>query len=1425
MNSRIAVLFVGAVFALCCCLSSMSCGGGEGGGGGVDALNDSAYKMRYRSLDSTYMYARKAFDMSSSYSDGKYEAMCYLAFVRMMHMDYDSARAIYHAVGGGTSNQLLRLMSDVGQMRICQRTSDNREFYDHRFAAMDCIDRIENESDNLSERQKRLFNYARSEFHLVSCDFYHSLRQEVQAMNEMSYLTEHRELVDDDDAQLAYYCYMMGTGGFKGRGSFEEMRNEEMRMLSRCLMVSHMSGNNYFEANAMLSIATILVGADSLIYSRLGFLKDLFSVRDDNVSVLPLLMADWSLDKAGEYGNMYTMSRAYVTMSHYYFFHGNYEKAQKCLGEALHFVNEHHSRYYTFDNLSDSLSVFEDEADSISTEMKWIGDDRIKTVPAWIADIREMLSMTYSAMGMKRESDYNRNIYLDILDATRQDMEMQSRYDFLVFREKKINALLILVALAAIVVVVLIYLSGRRLRKSGTLIVEKLSKVLEICRRITGSVPADASCVDDVRTAVVASVDSDVRSLFPDLGDDWYKEKRRMTFYDKEMIRVIQVFYEWTVKNGEMYLGLGGERRKLEEERAVHELRIAGNKRDNIDKCTCLSIVYGITPYLDRIVCEVKKMLSDTDSRQNMERLQYISELVDKINDYNDVLLHWIKMRQGTVSLHVETFSLAPLFETLRKSRNSFEMKGIQLDVVASDCSVKADKALTLFMMNTLLENARKFTPEGGKVCLGAYEEERYVEIYVADTGCGLSEADVNKIVNEKVYDSSTIGNGTASSGNKGSGFGLMNCKGIIDKYKKTSSVFSVCAFGVESRLGQGSRFFFRLPKSVAKVMCIIAFFVSALVPISCNYKANSGDSGSDKDSIIWRPDDYRLKKASYYADQAYFCNVDGYYEDALIYIDSARTMLNEYYLSKCPRGKELMTMSGTLSMPEIDLWNRGFNTDYHVILDIRNEAAIAALALNRWRVYHYNNEVYTRLYKLMAQDKNIEQYCNDLQESYTNKVTIIILIVTMVILGLAAYYMMYYRHSQLFLLNMSQLLRFNRRMFSFTAGGDSSDGEAGRMGRYVELLHKGINDIHLSDGVALCVPSDEAGNLHYSFSNECPEREYLEDIMAKTYQNRRQHDSVGNMRTYPLMIENDGEKTMVGVLAVVVHNSSLSDDEEIIIKLIAQFTAIHLFYSKIKLDSKLVDIELLEDEKRRAEMEENAIHVQNMVLDNCLSTIKHETMYYPNRVRQIVAALMSAGENGGIDRTAVVSMDELVCCYKEVFTLLSMCAARQLENVMFRRRRFDVAVLGEYARNRFDRLNRKARLDVCFNVVVPASGLRAVGDQVLLEYLVDSLLTEAFQYSAPGAMHLAFSVRGEFVAFEFTDERRTFDAQTLNSMFYPDALRFDAKRGTLQGTQFLICRQIIREHDNCAGRRGCRIYAERAEQGFRIVFTIPRSD
>ena len=48
---------------------------------------------------------------------------------------------------------------------------------------------------------------------------------------------------------------------------------------------------------------------------------------------------------------------------------------------------------------------------------------------------------------------------------------------------------------------------------------------------------------------------------------------------------------------------------------------------------------------------------------------------------------------------------------------------------------VKADKALTFFMLNTLADNARKFTPEGGKVTIGAEVCDDSHDIILASAG------------------------------------------------------------------------------------------------------------------------------------------------------------------------------------------------------------------------------------------------------------------------------------------------------------------------------------------------------------------------------------------------------------------------------------------------------------------------------------------------------------------------------------------------------------------------------------------------------------------------------------------------------------------------------------------------------------------
>ena len=281
--------------------------------------------------------------------------------------------------------------------------------------------------------------------------------------------------------------------------------------------------------------------------------------------------------------------------------------------------------------------------------------------------------------------------------------------------------------------------------------------MLDICQKITASIPADAQTeeeiVDSIRTAVCPELEKlfGVKDIRIDNGQLVFP--RRMSKDEQAMVRVITPYIQWAIDNGMTSISLGDERRRLEKQRYIYEQHIAGNKRQNLIKKACMAIVNGIHPYIDRIINEVQKLTQKgfiKEERIKEEKYQYIDELVTTINEYNDILALWIKMKQGSLSLNIETFELNELFELLRKGSRTFEMKRQSLEVQPTDIRVKADKALTLFMINTLAENARKYTPQGGMVKVYARQEKDYVEISVEDNGCGLSPEDVARIVGKK---------------------------------------------------------------------------------------------------------------------------------------------------------------------------------------------------------------------------------------------------------------------------------------------------------------------------------------------------------------------------------------------------------------------------------------------------------------------------------------------------------------------------------------------------------------------------------------------------------------------------------------------------------------------------------------------------
>lgn len=1019
----------------------------------VDELNALSYAYHYRNIDSTRILAQRALVLSADYAAGRAEAHNNLAFVAMAKMDYASARKHLAEVEQHSDNLIETLVAYVQSMRLCQRESRNKDFYSYREKANRLLRRVGEEAGELPPHERKRALYAHSEFDIVSSAYFYYLGQEEtmrQCLGDMNV-----DELEQDTAQYLNYLYNIGSGGVIVNGTAEEISQTEFDYLVRCFMLA--SGSNpypYWQANALQGISEHLQSPslrNFLIRNNQPAIKYL-NIEQVSDTLLAGNFAQTALSVFSSYGDVYQTAGAYRTLAECYWSIGEYHSAIDCLSHAL------------YDNKA------------------------INAAPDLVASICERLCMVYSALDDKPRSDYNRNLYLDLQERTRQDRQLEARASLLDENAKILNGMIVAVV-AMIVLVAVLFFVFYRMGLRGTR-VHSLAVLLQPLER-------------------------------------WRKENEQHIDDLKE------------------------KKEEINERVSLVRLHVQENKRRHLEQRAKVSLVNNITPFIDRMKHEVECLSSGTQSEtQRAERYQYILELTEKINQYNAVLTSWIQMRQGTLSLHITSFSLQPLFDIVNKAKAGFALKGIELVVLPTDAVVKADRTLTLFMVNTITDNARKFTPKGGTVLLKAEETDNYIEISVTDTGYGMDEKQ-----QQHVFDRTYTG---------GHGFGLVNCKGIIEKYKKVSSLFAVCDIFVKSTVGKGSVFSFRLPRGVRKALAILLLCLP-VASVSAKDDGIRVHASSDNLSTVY------LKNANAYADSAYFSNINGTYGKTLQFADSARYWLNRHYLSLHPGGKVLMTACPSDVMPAELVWFQdSLPTNYNIILDIRNESAVAALALHKWAFYQSNNKVYTQLYREMGADNSLPNYVLTMQISESSKTVAVILLIILLLLLPVAYYLLYYRHVLFF--------------------------------RFAVDKVEALNAVLLSD----------------------------ESNIAKLNQIERIWQKNGTRLLRGMSRRGAAEESLTTVVEKIQEALRQGVSEE---------------------QDEMDSIEMAEDGLRKDEYENGRLYVSCSVLDNTLSALKHETMYYPSRISQIV-------DNSHED---IDALRETVDYYKSLYTLLSAQAMEQI--------------------------------------------------------------------------------------------------------------------------------------------------------------------
>ena len=187
---------------------------------------------------------------------------------------------------------------------------------------------------------------------------------------------------------------------------------------------------------------------------------------------------------------------------------------------------------------------------------------------------------------------------------------------------------------------------------------------------------------------------------------------------------------------------------------------------------------------------------------QQAKFLDTIRDNVDRMANLVSDLADISRIETGRMRIEIIDLSLSDYVrETVAVLRPQFEDKKQSIKVSLPDGlpMVRADRARLVQILTNLLSNANKYTPEGGRVEITAHHVGDFAQISVRDNGIGLSESDQAMLFSQFFRSDEP-----AVREEVGWGLGLYVTHRLVELLDGE--------IGVESRIGEGSTFWFTLP-------------------------------------------------------------------------------------------------------------------------------------------------------------------------------------------------------------------------------------------------------------------------------------------------------------------------------------------------------------------------------------------------------------------------------------------------------------------------------------------------------------------------------------------------------------------------------------------------------------------------------------
>ncbi|MFC2104740.1 two-component regulator propeller domain-containing protein [Bacteroidota bacterium] len=197
----------------------------------------------------------------------------------------------------------------------------------------------------------------------------------------------------------------------------------------------------------------------------------------------------------------------------------------------------------------------------------------------------------------------------------------------------------------------------------------------------------------------------------------------------------------------------------------------------------------------------ISENFQHADDEDKLTIFKRIHDSAKQINYLLNNLLTWSRSQREKIDIEPVAFNLSKLIEiNINLHRTPAEKKGIKLiSNYQEDIQAYADREMINTVIRNLLSNALKFSSENDSIELETKKDNNHIEVSVKDQGVGISEENLKKLFRIDVKYKSV-----GTSGEKGTGLGLVLCKEFVEKNNGQ--------INVESNFGKGSVFRFTVP-------------------------------------------------------------------------------------------------------------------------------------------------------------------------------------------------------------------------------------------------------------------------------------------------------------------------------------------------------------------------------------------------------------------------------------------------------------------------------------------------------------------------------------------------------------------------------------------------------------------------------------